>query len=228
MAGSAVGVLVAFGGLQLLRATAASVLPRIDAVRLALPVLLLSLGIAGLVALVCTMGPGFHVVRRGVSPIVRQTGAAGLHAGRRMTRSLAVAQLALSIVVLITAVLLGRSIARLLNVDVGVNARHAVTMKLMLAESTLLKQGERQAFVQQLLERVRALPGVEHVGLGSSLPPSTSQVDIGIRLVDGSRDEMKIMNYVSATPDFGRALGIRCVPADFWNRPTRPAVSRWP
>jgi putative ABC transport system permease protein len=215
LAGSIAGVLVALGGLHVLRMTAGAVVPRVDAIRLDTPVLFMTLGIATVVALLCTLGPGIHVLRRGVSPIVRQTGAAGLHSGRRMASSLAVAQIALSIVVLIGAVLLGRSIFRLLRVDVGVDTSHAVTMKLMLADATLLKPGERQAFVQQLLERVQALPGVQHVALGSNLPPSTSQVDIGIRLVGDGRDEMKIMNYVSATPDFARALGMRLLAGRF-------------
>jgi putative ABC transport system permease protein len=215
LAGSGAGLLLALGGLHVLRTTAQAIVPRVDAIRLDTPVLLMTLAIATVVALLCTIGPGLHVIRRGVSPIVRQTGATGLHAGRRMASSLAVAQIALSIVVLISAVLVGRSILRLLHVDVGVNASHAVTMKLMLADATLLKPGERQAFVQQLLERVQGLPGVQHVALGSSLPPSTSQVEIGIRLVGDGRDEMKIMNYVAATPGFARALGMRLLAGRF-------------
>jgi putative ABC transport system permease protein len=217
LAGSALGLVLAFAGLELLRATAGSIVPRLDAVRLDLPVLLLALAIACLVAVACTIGPGLQAIRRGLAPIIRQTGAEGLHGERRIAVVLASGQIALSIVVLLVAVLLGQSIFRLLSVDSGVRADRVLTMKLMLSESSLLKPGERQAFVQQLLDRLHALPGVVSAGFASNLPPETSQVEISIRLADrvGDRGREMMMNFVSATPDSASALGMHVLSGRF-------------
>jgi putative ABC transport system permease protein len=214
LAGSALGLVLAFAGLQVLRMTAGSVVPRLDAVRIDFPVLLMTLLIACVVALACTIGPGLQAMRRGLSPILRQTGAEGLHAGSRLAVVLASGQIALSIVVLLVAVLLGRSIFRLLSVDSGVNADRVLTMKLMLSEASLLKPGERQAFVQQLLDRLHGLPGVQRAGFGSNLPPDTSQVEISIRLVDTTSRQM-MMNFVSVTPEYADALGMRVLKGRF-------------
>jgi predicted permease len=210
-AGSALGVGLAFTGLRLANLYGVAVVPRLHAVRIDAPVLLMAMAVACVVAVVCTIGPGLHVARRGISPIVRQTGPPGLNLGRRLTILLAGAQIALSIVVLVAATLFGRSILRLLHVDAGIDPSHVVTMKLMLGEKSLLEPGARQPFVHDLLDRIRAIPGVERAGLASSLPPATSQVEMSIRIVDGPRDETLMMHLVAASPGYVEAIGARLV-----------------
>lgn len=174
--------------------------------------LALALTTALLVAMLCTLAPGFHALRRGLSPVIRQGGPVYAHPARRLTGGLVVAQIALSIVVLIAGALLGRTVTHLLAVDAGVTPAHVLTMKLMLGERTLLQPGDRRAFVERLLDEVRALPGVRFVGLGSNLPPRTSQVEMAIRVVeDGGRDETQMMGLVAVRGDHFEALGTHTV-----------------
>ncbi len=212
VAGSAAGIGLAIGAVRLLRTHASALVPRLDAVRVDATVLALSLTSAVLVAVLCTLAPGLHTVRRGLNPVIRQGGPGHSHAGRRLSGILVVAQIALSIVVLIAGALLGRTVTSLLAVDAGITPAHVLTMKLALGERTILQAGERRVFVQQLLDAVRALPGVQSVGLGSNLPPRTSQVEMAIRVVeDSGRDETRMLGLVAIRGDYFDALGTRIV-----------------
>jgi len=210
--GSAAGIGLAVGGVQLLRTHASTLVPRLDAVRIDATVLALSLTIAVVVALLCTIGPGLHALKRGLGPVIRESGPLNSRFGRNLTGVLVVAQIALSTVVLIAGGLLGRTVSRLLEVDAGVTPAHALTMKLVLGERTMLRAGEKRAFVQQLLDEVGALPGVQSVGLGSNLPPRTSQVEMRIRVVeDHGRDETRTMGLVTVRGGYFDALGTHVV-----------------
>jgi predicted permease len=127
-----------------------------------------------------------------------------------MTAGLVVAQISLSTILLVSGALLVRSVMHLLAVDLGVQPGSAVTMRVMLADTMQLVQ-DRRAFVQALLERIRALPGVEQAGIGVGLPPNHADVLMRIRVVDGPRDETVRMHLIPATPGYLEALGARVV-----------------
>lgn len=212
IAGSAAGIGLAIGAVRLLRTHASAIVPRLDAVRVDATVLTLSLASAVLFAVLCTLAPGLHTARRGLSPVIRQGGPGHSHAGRRLSGILVVGQIALSIVVLVAGALLGRTVTRLLAVDAGITPANVLTMKLALGERTILQAGERRAFVQQLLDAVGALPGVQSVGLGSNLPPRISQVEMAIRVVeDSGRDETQMLGLVAVRGDYFEALGTHIV-----------------
>jgi putative ABC transport system permease protein len=209
LVGSLAGAGAAALGVRILRRQAVSVLPRLEAVRVDGPVLAMSLMVGLAVALLFTIAPSLYSLKRGISPLLSQSGRHATSVRRETGAALVMVQLSLSVVILITSVLLGRTVSRLLAVDLGINPEHGLTMKLMLGERSLLKPGERRAFVDRLLDEIRALPGVQSVGLGSSLPPQTSQVQMAIRLVDNGRDETQMMGLVAARGDLLGALGAR-------------------
>ncbi len=209
LAGSLAGAAAAAVGVRILRRQAVSVLPRLEAVRVDGPVLAMALIVGLAVALLFTIAPSLYSVKRGISPLLSQRGRHTTGVRRQTGAILVMVQLSLSVVVLITSVLLARTVNRLLAVDMGINPEHGLTMKLMLGERSLLKPGERRVFVDHLLEEIRTLPGVQSVGLGSSLPPQTSQVQMAIRIVDNGRDETQMMGLVAARGDLLGALGTR-------------------
>jgi hypothetical protein len=98
----------------------------------------------------------------------------------------------------------------------------------VLSDVALFNGAGRQAFVRDLLERVRALPGVRYAGFGSNLPPRQPPGLISIRLVRGDRDESRFMKIGSGTPGYLRALGARFVAGrdfeDGDDRPDAPVV----
>ncbi|HEX8702518.1 MAG TPA: ABC transporter permease, partial [Myxococcaceae bacterium] len=97
--------------------------------------------------------------------------------GRRTRRVLVVSEVALTVILLIGATLLVKSFARLRGVEPGLDPENVLTMKLALPESRYGNAQGLEAFTQRVVERVRALPGVEAAGFAQTLPFET-----GLRL----------------------------------------------
>lgn len=209
-AGSALGIGLAAGALRMLRSTAASGLPRLDAVTVDWPVLLMALGVASLVSIASTVGPALCVRRTEAASLVRAPSLRGLAARRRLSNGFVVSQIALATVLVVSSSLLARSIVRLMAVDIGVNAEHAVAMRLMLADTMRLVT-DRGPFVTTLLDRVRAAPGVTNAGIGTGLPPDHGEIEMAIRLVDQNGDRTHRMSLVAVSPGFLEALGARLI-----------------
>jgi putative ABC transport system permease protein len=231
-AGALAGVGAAAIAVRVLRTSAASVLPRLEAVQVDGPVLATSLGLALGAALIFSVAPALYSIQRGIAPLLKQTGGQATALYGRTSAALVVVQLSLSIVTLTTGVLLARTVSRLLAVELGARAEHSLTMKLMIGERSLLRPGERRDVVERVLDEVQRLRGVSAVGMGSSLPPQSSQVQMAIRLVSEGRDETEMMGLVGVRGNFFAALGAHLIqgrsfqPPDFDARPTPVVISR--
>ncbi|MCC7126051.1 MAG: ABC transporter permease, partial [Acidobacteria bacterium] len=189
------------------------------------PVTFTAAALIGIVTLFCAVLPAWQATRVDFSPFLRPTAGARPSAWR-LRRALVVTQIALSCVLLIGAGLLGRTVSVLLHEDHGFEPDGAVEAKLVLSDRTLPDGADRGSFVRDLVERVRALPGVQHAGFGSNLPPRTPPITIAIRLIDGNRDETRFMKVGSATPGHLRALGARFLAGrDFEEGDGRPDAS---
>ncbi|RPH57030.1 FtsX-like permease family protein, partial [bacterium] len=180
---------------------AAGLIPRRHAVAIDPPVLAASAAMVLLVTFLCGTAPALHAARHDLAAALRGRDG-GEPRTRRFLSSLVVAQIAVSIVLLTSAVLLARTVQRLLAEDLGIAPDHVLVAKLSLGE-------RNDAFVREALARVRALPGVEEAGLGSGLPPSGLPFQIFVRRISGTRDEGMSISVVSATPGFLDALGAR-------------------
>src|SRR5262249_31806208 len=84
----------------------------------------------------------------------------------------------------------------------------------MLGETTRFDATARGPFMRELLARVRALPGVRDAGLGSNLPPSLMQIQIGVRF--NRADEMQMLSLAGITPGYIPALGGRLIRGRFF------------
>ena len=142
-------------------------------------------------------------------------GAKGVAGGRRQSRTqgaLVVSEIALALVLLAGAGLLARSYARLSSVDPGFDADDVLTARISLSESRY-KEKERQAlFFRQVLERVRAVPGVSRAGAVSNLPFSGSRTsqsfDVEGRPL-GPGEITPSADYRRISPGYFGAMGIR-------------------
>jgi putative ABC transport system permease protein len=192
---------------------AAGVLPRLGDVTLDWPVLLAAVAVTAAVALVCGIGPALSAARTDFAPAFRQTGSSTTRGTRRVRAALVAAQIALSIVLLTGAGLLTRTVFRLLSDDAGIHVDRALTMKMMLLEGTRFDAASRAPFVEELLARVRALPGVQSAGVGSNLPPRVAQLQFSVRFTnsDGTRNDLFRLNLGSVTPGYLESLGTRLI-----------------
>ncbi len=102
---------------------------------------------------------------------------------RRFGSNLVVVELAIAVVLLVSAGLLGKSLYRLLHVDTGFQSDHLATVGLELSEGTYAKDPQVVAVVRQIISRVSSLPGVESAGVTNVLPVSFNGNTTWIRVV---------------------------------------------
>lgn len=171
--GGTLGVLVAHWGLNALLAIAPKDLPRLGDVSMNLPVLAFSLGIsffiaAGMGTLCAMQGAPRDPVEGLAEGNQRQIGTLRK---QRMGRLIVTAQIAITLILLIGTGLMGRSLLRLLSLDPGFRTERVMTMELLLPEAP--KKMQRIQFLDELLSRVRTIPGVEAAGATNAIPLST-------------------------------------------------------
>jgi len=211
--GAALGLVLAWQGLAILRRLGSGSLPRIDQIDLDGSVLALTTGITVLAALVFALIP--LIRHRSVRPgeELRDGSRSSTAGGRRIrARELLVAgQVALALVLLVGSGLMVRSFSALRNVDPGFRTEGVLTFRLSLPNADYGTPEEVASFHRAFLERVRGLPGVQVAGAVSHLPLNGMSGINGFYAVDDppSADEMApVMETRAATPGYFEALGI--------------------
>ena len=171
VAGGALGLALATFGLPSLVALLADRLPRAAEVRLSVPVLAFAAGLSVLTGVLAGIVPAWGAMRADLAHALQQGAARGASEAGRRTRSLLVmAEVALSLVLLTGAGLLVRSLWLLNRVDPGFDPRGVARIAVILPDAPYGDGARRTAFFQALLERLRALPGVEAAGAATNLP----------------------------------------------------------
>jgi putative ABC transport system permease protein len=128
----------------------------------------------------------------------------------RVRSSMVVGQVALSTVVLIGAGLVGKSFSRLMAVDPGVRPDGVLTFYVRLPEADY--DADRTGlFYESMLERIRAVPGVESAGAISVLPFTGAGSQSGIMAAGGTRDDERRTDVNVVTPEYFRAMGVGLV-----------------
>jgi predicted permease len=169
--GGVAGVLLASWAIQLLRTATASMLPPALAPQLDLRVLAASLIVAVVTGLLFGALPAWRARRLDVNTALKEGGRSATAGGRgRAQRALIVAEVALSVVLLTSAGLLLRSLAKAVASDPGFQPERVLAFDLSLPAATYPTPESRLQFSKTLQERLRALPGVENVGTAMSLP----------------------------------------------------------
>jgi predicted permease len=170
--GASLGLIVAAFGTQLVVAYFGTNLPRVGDIALDTPVLMFTLAVAVFTGALAGLVPAWRMSHAQPNEALKQglgrtdTGAAGL--GTR--RALVVVEVALSLVLLVGAGLLIRTLWNLRNVSPGFDPQHVLTMTIGVAANDFRNEEQQSAFYSELLRRVRALPGVEAASLVDSLP----------------------------------------------------------
>lgn len=172
LAGGALGAAFSAWGTSALTALGQGSVPRLEEIGINWRVMVFTAGLSFITGLLVGLLPAIQLSRRDLNPMLRAEGRASSGGPRRNhTRSaLVVAQVALSMVLLVGAGLLIRSFVRLRNVDAGFDARNALTMNIALPPARYPKGPQMAAFYAEVVKRVSALPGVESAAVSSALP----------------------------------------------------------
>jgi putative ABC transport system permease protein len=181
LGGGALGLLLAWWGVDLLLAISPDNLPRADTIRLDAGVAGFTFLISLLTGIVFGLLPALQVSLPDLNETLKEGGRSAGSPHHRFHSFLIVTEVALAFVLLIGAGLLIRSFVRLIRVDPGLDPQRVLTMDILLPPA---KYAEVQtaAFFQQVLERVRTLPGVEAAGTVVPLPLSGAHWSTGFSI----------------------------------------------
>lgn len=225
------GILGAFSGVRALVALAPEGLPRLDSISVSLPVLVFALLLSSAVAI----GLGAFTAIRATSGDVREglgeggRGQAGSRSSQRTGRAIVAAQIAITLVLVVGAGLLGRSLMNVLEVDPGFRVDKIVTMDVSLPSTGSddpKAKAQQAAFFTNLIDRLKQIPGVRKVGATSGLPMDGGLPDGMFLLMtqnelpqtlDGfdslfrQKERVGTADFSVATPGYFQVLGIPVV-----------------
>ena len=213
--GAAIGLILAVWGVAFLVQLKPDGIPRLDAVRVDGVVILFTAGVAALTGVLFGLVPAMHSTRRTVASSLKEggRGAIGARGGARTRGALVVGELALALMLLVGAGLLMRSFLRLQSVDPGFRPDHALTFELTFPDSRYGDDHEERivSFFDQLMPRLRALPGVTNAGAVMGLPLSGMAFDISFEIVGHPPvppQDQPSMQIRVATPSYFSTIGI--------------------
>jgi predicted permease len=199
LAGGALGVLFAFGAIRSIVALMPEFyVPNESRVAINIPVLLFSLGVSLLTGILFGLVPALQMSKADVTDALRAGRSTGAETHGGQTRNLLVViEVALSVVLLVSAGLTVRTFFFLQHLDPGVKADRVLLMGVPLPPEKYATLEQRNRFGQELLERIAALPGVETATFGHPFGGPQSPYTI-----------------VGQTPDESKRIGINLVGAD--------------
>ncbi len=175
-AGGAAGLFLARVGLRAGAALLAKQVPRADEITIDVRVLLFVAGASILTGILAGALPALRAGRTDLNDALKEGGRHEGAVGVRTRRLLVVCEVALSLVLLMGAGVMLRSLLALRHVDAGYDPRNVLTMHVSLPETRYSTPAQKSAFFDQALQRIRALPGVEAAGAIDDLPAQGGSV----------------------------------------------------
>ena len=211
LAGGAVGLLLATWGTNLLVAYGPADVPRLRDVGVDRYVLFFTLGLATLTGIVFGLAPALHASKPAPGNMLKESGR-GVFTGRnRMRSALIVSEVALSLMLLAGAGLLINSFWRLLQTDAGFNPKGVLALDIPLSRERYKTPEQRAAAFQQLIARMKTVPGVRDVSVVSNVPLTDFDVEVSFN-IEGRAPykpgEEAVADYTVAGNDYFRTMDI--------------------
>jgi predicted permease len=215
--GGALGVAVAYAGLRLLVAIGPANLPRLNEISLDLRVLSFTLVLSALSGLFLGLVPAFRYAGSRISAALRSAGrTASVSRERHRARNLlAVAQVAIALVLLVSAGLMIRTAQALRTVDPGfTSAEHLQTIRIAIPPS-LIPEPQRVTRTQNdLADKLSAIPGVTSVGFASEAPMEAQASDWDNVFPEGKEyagNVAPLRRFDNVSPGFLHTIGARLI-----------------
>ena len=209
MAGSLVGAMCAWWGVQALVACAPDNLPRLDEVRPDAVVLVISIAAGLLAGVLVGAAPAVLAAGADLRGSLQDGGRGASGSTHRVSAWLVVAEIALALVLAVGAGLLLRSFGKLLDVNPGFRTDHLLTMQMNIPQR-LTTPDARRAFYKTFFERVTSLPGVVSAGGTTRIPLGSTSVSTMVE-VEGHAvpvGERPAVEFRRALSDYFTTMGI--------------------
>jgi putative ABC transport system permease protein len=210
-AGGGLGLLLAMWGISSIGSLGSHVFPALANIRLDSTVLAFTAVVSLLSGVIFGLAPAIHSARPNLVETLKEgaRGSGGL-ASSRLRNALVVSEIAMALVLLISASLLIRSVMRLRDVSPGFDGRNLLTMNVWLPGARYPRKEMWPQFYNQLTQKLEELPGVEAAGMVSVLPFGGNFDGRGLAVEDQPKprgQEISVDLYIS-TPGYQRAMKI--------------------
>ncbi|MBO0857332.1 MAG: ABC transporter permease [Chloracidobacterium sp.] len=214
-AGGALGLPIALWGAVGMMAMIPEALPAWMKFSIDWRVIAFTLSATTATALLCGIVPSWQASKTNLMSVMKD-GARGAVGSRkqRLRNLLVVGEVALAMTLLVSAGLMMKDFIRVRQVNAGFNAGHVMTAKITLPETQYSTPAGQINFFRQLLQRIRATPGVESAALTSSLPLSDVDISGSGFYIEGKPEpkdlsQIPIALHCVVSPDYFKAMGMR-------------------
>jgi putative ABC transport system permease protein len=206
LVGGGVGLVLAAFGMDALKALSPPGLPRAEAIGVDWSIFLFALGSSALVGVLVGLIPALHISRDNLQVDLQQ-GSSRIFGGHQWTRRvLVVAEVALALVLLVSAGLLWRGLNHLFAINPGFKASGLLTMQVQASDRRFNKE-TNDHFFAQALESVRQVPGVVSAAFTSQLPLSGDDDEYGVSEGNGAKATYNVFRY-AVSPGYFETIGL--------------------
>jgi putative ABC transport system permease protein len=209
--GGVLGIAVAYLALRVMLLNAPHDLPRLESIRIDSYVLLFTIATAAAASFLFGLVPAWKASHADPQNGLRGgRGSTDGPAGGRLRSFLVTLEVAMSVTLLIAAGLLLSSFARIMRIDKGFNDAGGVAVDIALPRGPYLDATRRAVFLTEILERLKAVPGISSVGLTSILPLA-GHGEVNSLIPEGTNpsiSEMPVSDYRYINPDYFQTIGI--------------------
>ena len=228
LAGGALATLPAAWGVNLLASLQMDELPNLARVSVDVSALGFNFLLAAGTGILFGLVPAWQARRTDVNTALK--GSARTTGGRvhqRLRGLFVVGEIALALVLLVAAGLMAQSFLRLRAAKLGYNPQGVVTMQVALSDQKYATPQKQAAFFDQVIDRVRALPGVRMAGASDQLPVSDDLHGAGMYLADKPEprpEDVPVVLRTTVTPDYLRAMEIPLISGGYLEERDGPAA----
>jgi predicted permease len=223
ISGGALGILLAFVGIHPFVSLWPGSLPRAEDVQLDWRVLLFALSVSLISSLLFGLAPALRAPARELERSLRGGARSLVGNTRRLHSGFVVAEVALAVVLLVSAGVLGRTLLRLSSLDPGINTQNVLAAHVALSPAVLESPAKARAAWEDVLDRARRFPGVQSVALADVVPMRVGEDSVGYWAtpVPPPPDQTPLALTSIVTPDYLNVMGIALRRGRFLNEQDR-------
>ncbi|HEV2197244.1 MAG TPA: ABC transporter permease [Candidatus Acidoferrum sp.] len=228
--GGALGAALAFGALRvILSMVPPDSIPDESKVAIDQPVLLFTLCISFVTALLFGLAPALHASRTQLVTALKES-ARGAGAGfRRISASggLVVVEVALSLVLVVGATLMMRTVMAIENQNLGIRTDRLLTIRVPLSPKRYADASHRLAFFKELLRRVEALPGVASASMSIGMHPFFGGMETPVEVAGAAQMDTRPVVIFAVSRDYMKVFGIGLMEGRPFSDADMAGVGRW-
>ena len=219
LSGGLLGVLIAAFGIGPFLAFWPGTLPRAEDVNLDWRVLLFAVGVSLISGLLFGLAPAMRIPSRNVESTLRSGGRTIGGGSRRLHASFVISEIALAVVLLVAAGMLGRTLLRLSSLNPGVDSRNVLVTRMALPPAALANPAQARAAWRAILDDAHRVPGVRSVAIVDTFPMRQGYNQAGYSISPSlpPPSQIPLALATSVTPEYRDVMGIPLLKGRFFD-----------